>query len=217
MNRLNLFCLCFLLSCSFHLFSKGEKPGSITDELAKLADEYKNDPNFYKTAHFFLDKNWDSTLIYAAKQSSQGSNTAVISDLKHYCRGVSFYEKNLLKEAEREFKLISPGFSFYYRVKLQFANIALASYNYAQALKYYQEIEVLDPAKYDFKPSAVNHNIGICYLYLHDYAKAEKYLFKSAALQEQQKDSSLLIGTIMDIASLYSEQWNGGAIQGNHR
>lgn len=43
-------------------------------------------------------------------------------------------------------------------------------------------------------------------MYLQDYARAEKYLFKSAELQEQQKDSSLFIGTIMDIASLYSEQ-----------
>jgi signal transduction histidine kinase len=205
MDKLKLFCVIFLLSCSSTLFSKEEKPGSMNVELARIANQYKNDLNFYKTAHFFIDKSWDSTLIYSIKQSNYNSAIPIIVDFKHYCRACSFYEKDLLKEAEREFKLISPDFPFYYRVKLHFGNIALSSYKYAQALTYFREIEFLD-ARYDFKRSAVFHNIGICHLYLQDYANAEKYLFKSAELQEQQKDSVLLIGTIMDIASLYSEQ-----------
>jgi signal transduction histidine kinase len=206
MDKLRLFCSILLLSFSSYLFSKEEKRESFKEELIKTTNDHKNDLNFYKTAHFFIEENWDSTLIYSAKQSDYNSNAPLVIDFKHYCRGYSFYGKNLLKEAEAEFKLISPEFPFYYRVKLQFGNIALASYNYAQALSYYQEIELLNPGKYDFKRSAVCHNIGICYLYLRDYAMAEKYLFKSAELQEQQKDSSLLIGTMMDIASLYSEQ-----------
>jgi signal transduction histidine kinase len=206
MNKWRLFCSIFLLLCSSFLFSKEEKLRSFKEELIKIANDYKNDLNFYKTAHFFIDGNGDSTLIYSAKQSDYNSNAPLVVHFKHYCRGYSFYGKNLLKEAEREFKLISPEFPFYYKVKLQLGNIALASYNYVLALKYYHELEILNSAKYDFKQSAVYHNIGICYLYLHDYAMAEKYLFKSAELQEQQKDSSLLIGTMMDMASLYSEQ-----------
>jgi signal transduction histidine kinase len=206
MDKSKLFYIIFLLSFSSHLFAKRENIRNVNNELSKSAGEHKNDLNFYKTAHFFIEKNWDSTLIYSAKQSDYNSNDPVIIDYKHYCRGYSFYEKNLLKEAEKEFRCISPKFLFYYRVKLQFGNIALASHNYTQALSYYKEIESLDPGKHDLKQSAVYHNIGICYLYLRDYQKAENYLFKSAGLQEQQKDSSLFIGTIMDIASLYAEQ-----------
>lgn len=97
MRKLKLFQLVFLLSSSSYIFSQGEKVKYLNDGLNKCASEYKNDLNFNKTARFFIEKNWDSTLIYSAKQSDYNSKASEVINYKHYCRGYSFYEKRSVK------------------------------------------------------------------------------------------------------------------------
>jgi signal transduction histidine kinase len=179
----------------------------INTELKKTAQAFKDEPYFYNTQLFFLENNWDSTLVYSMKAISSITNPELL-DYCHFCRAYAFKKKRLLTEAAKEFKLVSTNFPFYFKVKLKLGEIALESENYSAALNYFQQIEKLPHVhQYDFKQSAVFHNIGIAYLHLKDYRKAEEYLFKSTALQQEQKDSVLLVSSYMDIANLYYEQY----------
>jgi hypothetical protein len=42
----------------------------------------------------FLERNWDSTLVYSMKQLSFNPKDAELKDYCHYFRGYSFKEKN---------------------------------------------------------------------------------------------------------------------------
>ncbi|WP_281310613.1 tetratricopeptide repeat-containing sensor histidine kinase [Flavobacterium flavigenum] len=136
------------------------------------------------------------------------SENKELNDYCHYFRGVSFNKKKLFNEAKKEFKLISVGFKFYYNVRLTLGDIALKQKEFKKALQYFQEIESLKKSDtYGFNTSNVIHNIGLCYLHLNQFDKAEVNLFKGAKLQEIEKDTLLLVGSYMDIASLYYNQY----------
>ena len=189
---------------SFILCSKEQPVALLNTELKNKALEFKEDKNFHKTHHFFLENNWDSTLIYSAKVISSTTSNQEIIDYSHYCRGAAFKGKQLFKEAEKEFNLVSNNFAFCYKVKIKLGAVALQLKDFSKALRYYLQTEALpDTITYDFNWSAVYHDIGICYLHMKNFAKSEEYLFKSLALQQKQKDTLLLIGGYMDIGNLY--------------
>lgn len=206
--KIKFISLFIILIFPIFILAEEQSDNLLSIELKKKAEEFKGVKNFYKTYLFFSENNWDSTLVYSMKGINSGGANKTIIDYFHYCRAFSFKKKKLLKEAEKEFTAISSNFTFYYKVTLNLGEIALELEKYSNALRYFQQIENLPSHhSYDFKQSAVFHNIGICYLYLKQFSKAETYLFKSAELQELQKDSLLLIGTYMDIANLYYEQY----------
>lgn len=185
-----------------------EKGALFNTALKKEALQAGADINFYKMHLFFLESNWDSTLLYSMRVITNNTSDKEARNYAHYCRAFSFLKKQLYKEAERELNAIGPGFHFYYNAKRHLGEIALQSRDFSKALRYFEQLEKLQDTKtYDFKQSVLFHNMGICFLHLHTFDKAEQYLFKSARLQEQQKDSVLLIGTYMDIANLYYEQY----------
>lgn len=197
--------IALLLLFSMQLFAQDKS--LLIDELKKEAVTYKEVPGFAKTQAFFVDNNWDSTLIYSMIAINSTKNDTVLN-YSHYCRGIALKKKRLLADAAAELNKISPSFRFYYKVRLNLGEIAIDRKDYHAALDYFGQIEQLpDREQYDFKQSSVLHNKGICYLHLEDYANAEKYLFKSIALQEQQKDSLRLISGYMDIANLYYVQF----------
>nr|WP_315244100.1 tetratricopeptide repeat-containing sensor histidine kinase [uncultured Flavobacterium sp.] len=169
--------------------------------------KYKNDINFSKAQLFFIEKNWDSTLVYSMKSLTISKNVELV-DYCHYFRGFSFRNKKLYNEAKKEFDKISSVFKFYFKVKINLGEIALEQKEFKTALYYFKEIEKYpNEIHYDFKNSIILHNIGLCYLHLNKLDRAEEYLFKSAQLQEIQKDTLLLIGSYVDIANLYYEQY----------
>ncbi|WP_239455627.1 ATP-binding protein [Flavobacterium ginsenosidimutans] len=171
------------------------------------AQKFKENTNFYKAQNFFLQNNWDSTLVYSMKEINESRNKEIL-DYCHYFRAISFKEKKLLDESKKELNQISSGFPFSYKVKMKLGEIALSKNNFKLALQYFHETEKLTNKQlYDIKFSTVLHNIGLCYLHLENYEKAEEYLFKSAKRQEIEKDTLLLIGSYMDIATLYYQQY----------
>ncbi|MEL1254976.1 ATP-binding protein [Flavobacterium sp. DGU38] len=154
-----------------------------------------------------MEKNWDSTLVYTMKQLGLKKN----NDLRNYCyyfRAYSFKQKKLFNQAKKEFSNVSNDFKFYYKVKINLAEIALEQNKYEEALEYFNQIEKL-PVKiiYDFKKSTVLHNIGLCYLHLKKFDKSEEYLFRGAYLQEVEKDTVMLISSYVGIATLYYDQY----------
>ncbi len=164
--------------------------------------------NFSKTMSFYFKKNWDSTLVYSMKQLSVAKKTKKLTDYSHFFRGFSFKEKKIFTEAAKEFDLISKEFEFYKSVKNALGEIALEQNKFSQAIVYLEEFENLaDNNFFNIKKNIVNHNLGICYLHLKKYDKAESYLLKSTKLQETEKDTLKLIAAYGDIATLYYEQF----------
>jgi signal transduction histidine kinase len=141
------------------------------------------------------------------KEISNSENKELV-DYCHYFRGIGFKEKKLLNESKKEFNKISNDFRFFYKVKMKLGEIAVDQKEFKMALQYFQQVEKFSDRRiYDMKNSTVLHNIGLCYLHLKNYDKAEDYLFKSSKVQEVEKDTLLLIGSYMDLANLYYEQY----------
>ncbi|MBO9586048.1 MAG: tetratricopeptide repeat-containing sensor histidine kinase [Flavobacterium sp.] len=198
-----------LLLFSLFVFSQKhtQQENLMSTAIQAKAQKFKENTNFYKAQNFFLQNNWDSTLVYSMKEINESRNKEIL-DYCHYFRAISFKEKKLLDESKKELNQISSGFPFSYKVKMKLGEIALSKNNFKLALHYFHETEKLTNKQlYDIKYSTVLHNIGLCYLHLENYNKAEEYLFKSAKRQEIEKDTLLLIGSYMDIATLYYQQY----------
>jgi signal transduction histidine kinase len=207
---LNIKLLFFLLLFnSFFIFSQKNIHENylFKSEIKATAIKFEEEVNFNKAASFFIEKNWDSTLVYSMKQISLTENIKLL-DYCHYFRGISFREKKLINQSKKEFEKVSTVFQFDYKVKNNLGEIALEQNEFQKALKYFYVIEQLSTRKiYDLKRSIILHNIGLCHLHLQNFNQSEKYLFKSARLHEVEKDSLMLISSYMDIANLYYAQF----------
>ncbi|OUL61266.1 histidine kinase [Flavobacterium sp. AJR] len=202
-----IFFVIFLICFPLILFSQVNfKDDLLRIEIKKNVIKYKGEVNFDKAQKFFLENNWDSTLVYSMKQLIK-INVVELKDYCHYFRAVSFIRKKIFKEAKNELNLISKKFVFYHNVNFFLGEIALQQNEFELALSHFDFIEKLSEDAYDFEKSTVLHNIGLCYLHLKKFDRAEEYLFKSAKLQETKKDDLILTGFYMDIATLYYEQY----------
>lgn len=176
-------------------------------EIRKIALENKDKADFYKAQAFFLEKNWDSTLVYSMKYLAHAGHQE-LADYCHYFRAFSFKNKKLLQQARKEFLQISKNFRFYYKVRLYLGEIALEESNSELAIHYFKEIENLPATgNYDFKRGVVYHNLGVCYLHQKKYDQADAYFSKGAEVMQAEKDTISLIGSYMNIANLYYEQY----------
>ncbi len=209
MTKIKLFVVLISLFYTSPLFSKKQSSKDLLNiEIKKKAIEYKNEINFNKAHLFFIEKNWDSTLVYSMKHLVLNSHNDELTDYCHYFRAFSFKQKKLLNKAKNEFNAVSYKFRFYYKVKLYLGEISLELRDFSKAIAYFQEIEKMNnDDSLDLKRSTVFHNLGLSYLHLNKFDKAEQYLFKSADLQQIEKDTLLLIGSYMDIANLYYVQY----------
>ena len=209
MIKIRLFTTSILFFVSFFVFSQEpQNVGSLMNiEIKAKSREFNEDVNFDKAQTFFRESNWDSTLVYSMKEISSSKNKVLI-DYCHYFRGISFKEKKLLNESKKEFDKISNSFRFFYKVKMKLGEIAVDQKEFKKALQYFQQIEKISGiTAHDMKNSTVLHNIGLCYLHLKKFDKSEEFLYKGAKLQEIEKDTLLLIGSYMDLANLYYEQY----------
>ncbi|MFI0430438.1 ATP-binding protein [Mariniflexile sp. HMF6888] len=197
------------LVSSYCSFSQNELENELFDSVInKKAKAYKSNVFFYKSASFFLNKKWDSTLVYTMKQLNDPQNSSEVKDYSHYLRGYSFKQKKLFEEAQKEFKLISTEFGFYYIIKMRLGEIALELQQFKKAITYYEELISLSDNNYKyFKKSTVNHNLGLCHLHLGEFKKAEPYLIENVKIEEQKKDTIKLIHAYGNLANLYYEQY----------
>jgi signal transduction histidine kinase len=191
------------------LFSQQNKNSTIFEiALKNNTSQFLSESYFKKAQYFFLEKKWDSTLVYSMKQLSISSKNTAINDYCHFFRGFSFREKKLLKESQKELAKVSRDFKFYNRIKMLLGQITLELENYSDAIKYFKDIEDLpEDNLFDIKKSIVKHNLGVCYLHLEQFDKSEFYLLESVKLLEMQKDSLALVGSYMDMGTLYYQQY----------
>lgn len=177
-------------------------------EIIVKSRKFISESNFNKAHSFFLQKEWDSTLVYSMRQLSAGNKNTEIENFCHFFRGFSFKEKKIFIESKKEFTLISKHFEFYNHIKMFLGEISLEQKEFQKAINYFNDIESISQDKLlGIKKSIVKHNLGICYLHLKAFDKAELYLLESIKLLEQQKDSLMLIYSYGDLANLYYVQY----------
>jgi len=175
--------------------------------IKNSSNKYINHVNFHKAQKYFLNKNWDSTLVYSMKQLSVSTKDIEMKNYCHYFRGYSFNKKKLYRNAQHEFNSISKKFEFYYNVKILLGEMALNQEEYKKAIQYFRDFEGENAPEFYGMKNHIIHNLGICYLQLKNFEKAEHYFIKSAKAQEVNKDTLLLVGAYGEIANLYYVQY----------
>lgn len=193
----------------FSLFSQTElRKELILKELKEVDQSDRSNRNFNKAFDFFFEKNYDSTLVYTYQYLNSSGRNKVLEWHCRYFRAVSFMQKELHKKALLELNKIPSDYSLYSLVQLQSGTILLDLGEYRKALTYFHALEKSKAKdKATIRTSINLHNIGICYLHLGEFNLAEKYLFESTRLQEEEKDTLMLVSSYMDLANLYYEQY----------
>jgi signal transduction histidine kinase len=208
MFKFNFYIFLIILFFPFLLFSQVQTVNFLLNiESKKIAKKYKNDVHFKKAQFHFELNNWDSTIVYSMKHLNSSTNKE-LDNYCHYFRGFSFSKKKIFQKSKSELKLITNNFLFYPLVNKKLGEISLELKEFKKAILYFKEIEKLPITnKQGYKISTIYQNLGICYLHLNQFSKAEEYLLKSKALQEKEKDTVSLFGLYLDIANLSYVQY----------
>ena len=198
--------LTFIYSCSF-VFSQENKNTKHELFLKTIQTLDKRDDNINKTIHFFSLQEWDSLLVYSSKALLVNKNKEHLNYL-HYMRGYCFMKKKLFNETKKEYTLIAHDFPFYYKIIRNLGGIALEQHKFKKAIAYFEQLNIFSKDTfYTFEKSSVIHDLGISYFHLSKFNKAEKLLLKSLFLQKEKKDTLRIIGSYMDVANVYYEQY----------
>ncbi|WP_420551188.1 tetratricopeptide repeat-containing sensor histidine kinase [Tenacibaculum aiptasiae] len=194
-----------VLLFTVHLFSQQKDELSV--EFEKIIEKHQQKEDVKRIHAFFKQKEWDSTLIHSYVLLKDTKDKKLLNYI-HFLRARSFKKKNVLDQSLKEYQLISNAFPFYSYTKGDIGQIYLLQNKYKKALKIFLDLEKnYFNIKYKPQQSAILHNIGLCYFHLSKFKEAEKYLLNSTSLQEKKKDTILLIGSYMDIANIYYEQY----------
>lgn len=182
--------------------------GKVQHHLSAIPKKERNNLDFKKSLHFFSLESYDSTIVYTNRYL-QGNDAN--DKLKDYCllfRGYSFAKKGLYKEAIKSYDRISTRFSLYPFVISQQGNLALVLGDYEKALYLFKSLDnVKTIERFALHESSIQHNIGICYLHLEQDSEAEHHLMKALEMQLSEKDTALIVGSYMDLANLYYNQY----------
>lgn len=207
-NKIIVVVFLMLFSITHSLYSQKDNEKFFELEIQKKCQKFAKEVNFKKAQLFFMKKKWDSTLVYSMKQLSSNKTSLELSNYCHFFRGISFKHKKMLNEAEKEFYTISKTFYFYKSIHNILGQISLEQSEFKKAISYFKEFENISENNYfNINKSFIYHNLGVCYLQLRDFNKAEFYLIKSTQLQESVNDTIALVGGYGDVATMYYEQY----------
>lgn len=210
MNKIFKSSILFSLILSvFFLYSQEKNKTDLFDiEVQKKINQYKKHQNFNKAGLFFIANNWDSTLVYTMRYLNIAKKDSVLSDYSHYFRGYSFKEKTLLKEAQKEFNLVSSKFEFDFLVKKRLAEIASEKSEFKKAISYLEPLTKLNDSQYNYlNKNEVYESLGLCFLHLDEFKKAKPYLVETEKLSELKNDTLAMIRAYGNIANLYYVQY----------
>ncbi len=204
----NVSFLVVMFSGYFLSSQEEHKTDSFDLEVKKKIEQYKSYSYFYKAGMFFIENNWDSTLVYSMRHLNTTKQNIELANYSHYFRGYSLNEKKLYQEAQKEFDLVSSEFKFNFIVKKRLAEIALEKDEFEKAISYLIPLTKLPEEHYKyFKKTEVFQNLGICYIHLNEFDKAESYLSESTKLSKERKDTLKIISAYGNIAALYYNQY----------
>lgn len=198
----------FLMMCTSLVFGQN-KPQDIwyAKKFTAKSNAYPEALYFKKSQQFFIQKKWDSTLVYAMKQLHQKNNEE-LKDYCHFLRGYSFKNLKLFKQSLAEFNFTSKKFQSNPFVQHEFGQVFLELQKHKKAIVYFKSLEKLKPNnQFSISIGSLYNDIGICYFLLKDLKKAEIYYFKSLSLLEKENDAGQLYKINTNIANLYFEQF----------
>ncbi len=205
--KINILLTSILLVNFLHSQEKN-KTDLLNVEIQKTAINYKSYNDFYKSASFFFEEEWDSTLVYAMRHINTSINDSIMLNYAHYFRGFGFEQKKIFDQAQKEFNLISSEFEYYFLVKKRLGEIALEKNEFKKAISYLEPLTKLKDSQYAYlSKSSIFQNLGLCYNHLGEFQKAEAYLVKNVKVDEKRKDTLNLITAYGSIANLYYEQY----------
>jgi len=189
------------------VFSQQEKNTNYFNvAIQKKVSSLKGEINFNKAHSFFFKKEWDSTLVYSMKQLNSVSDIET-KDYCHYFRGYALLIKGLYQQSRIEFGLINKSFLYYYLVQKNTGRLFYFEKDFKKAITYYlkAEKEILNHND-ESEIASFYTNIGICYVHLNQYKKAEFYLKKDALLNPKNVTKSVVQSNI-NIANFYYAQY----------
>jgi len=201
--------LCFFLSPHFLVAQETQKLNSFFQAVQSKSSALKSDELLGKARSFFLQKQRDSSILYAARYLDLNSTNQFANDYAHFFKGYSLRRKKLFKQARKEFDQISEEFDFYERIYFYKGAVDLELRKFKSAITNFQKAldNIGKESMIRIRPNTLHNNIGIAYLHLKKYDKADEYLLKSVKRVEELKDTVKMIGTYGDIANLYYEQY----------
>ncbi|WP_165783957.1 tetratricopeptide repeat-containing sensor histidine kinase [Flavobacterium alvei] len=208
MTKFKLFLISLYLIIPSILFSQEEATNAVFNKsLQKIAIRFRTEINFNKAHYFFTNQKWDSTLVYCMKQLNSGKNKE-LDDYCHYLRGNSFRHLKLFQEAKKELNLVTKNFVYYPLVNKVLGESSSELKEFKKAIYYFNEVEKwpnLD--NQGIKIGGIYIDLGVCYLHLNQFEKAEKYLLKSKYLLEKENNKESLFLLYTNIANLYYIQF----------
>lgn len=204
-QKTHSFILLFLFLHSIVFSQQQKSPSYFEIAIQKKASSLKN-KNFNKAQSFYFKGQWDSTLVYSMKQLNSNVDLET-KNFCHYFRGFSLKKKGLYKQAYIEFGLTNKSFQYYYLVDNNIGILFYFDKKFKEAIVYFlkAEKEILNHKDED-EIAALYTSIGICYLHLNQYAKAESYLKKDVLLNPKNINKSVIQSNI-NIANLYYLQY----------
>ncbi len=177
-------------------------------QLSKISKKSRSQPNFKKAFQFFVANEHDSTIVYSGRYLTGSSVDKKLESFARFFLSTAFYNKQLFVESEKELLKIKNTFPLYPAVVSSRANIRMKDGDYGKAIDLLLKLkESNELESVGILESAIEHNIGVCYMYLGNFDESEAYLFASLEKQRTENDTNFLIGTYNDIANLYYEQF----------
>lgn len=200
------FLLTIVLIIPFLIYPQNETFEVLKADMIQKSIVFKSQPNYHKAYYYFINKNWDSTLVYASKQLSSSKNKE-ITDYCHFFIGYSLNEKKAFQKSQSELNLISDNFLFSPLVDIILGDISLEIKEFNKAIQQYKKAKKLAVSnKKGYRTSILYKKTGESYLGLNRVAEAKKYFIKSLKLLEKEKDTSSLADLHMDLATVYNRQ-----------
>ncbi len=202
------YCFFFILTIPVFIFSQSKEANLFEKKVLKEKSlEYSKEQNFVKSQSFYLNENWDSTLVYSMKQLGANNNKK-IADYCHYFRGVSFFNKKLYSEAKKELFLVSNSFELLASKNLILGAVFFELLKPNEALYFFKLSKIQFEKTKDFNGLAKAFNgIGSMYIYLKQYENAEKYLLKHLETNIKTQNNIRICKSYMSLANLYYEQY----------
>ncbi|WP_299767248.1 tetratricopeptide repeat-containing sensor histidine kinase [uncultured Dokdonia sp.] len=202
--RFEIFLVLFLCVFSTKLYAQERVYSAFEQYVVNRSDALVQEIDFKKAQSFFLEKEWDSTLLYTSKVLTLENSDTALTNFSHFLRGYSFKQQGVFNEAKSEFLKIKENFDFALHVQIFLGEIALEQSLYNEALEYLKRIETVPDEKLlGLRRSNIEANIGLCYLHLDEYDKADAYLQRNLAFLEAEKDTLGLIGAYGNLATNY--------------
>ncbi|GAB5418874.1 MAG: tetratricopeptide repeat protein [Crocinitomicaceae bacterium] len=202
------------LISAFALYAQEESPinpvfqKSIKRHLNVIPKSKRQKEEFRKAYAFYLSKNNDSTIVYAGRYLTLKSKDRRLANFARFFLADGLYNKQLYDGSKSELLKVDKSFPLYAVIISRMSNIQMILSEHEKAIESLMDLKnSVAFEEIGIQESAIDHNLGVCYMFLGDYEESERFLFIALEKQKVEADTLNLIGTYGDIANLYYEQY----------